>query len=158
MKTSQPVHRGSRHSRGPGGHGVRTAGGHSGGCILQPFQPPDPGVGIPDGHIQPGISKPGGTGSYEPPRPAGIFRPGRGIGALLWPGGIGNNRRAMGEINVVPLAGRHAGAAHHFHVVAAPMMVQGLDVDLPETDSGALKSSDDTLVLVGYQTGPGLFG
>lgn len=61
-------------------------------------------------------------------------------------GGVGNNRRVMGEINVVPLVDVMLVLLIIF-MVAAPMMVQGLDVDLPETDSGALKSSDDLLVL-----------
>ena len=61
-------------------------------------------------------------------------------------GGVGNNRKVLGEINVVPLVDIMLVLLIIF-MVAAPMMVQGLDVSLPETDSGALKSSDDLLIL-----------
>lgn len=61
-------------------------------------------------------------------------------------GGVGNNRKVLGEINVVPLVDVMLVLLIIF-MVAAPMMVQGLDVNLPETDSGALKSSDDLLIM-----------
>lgn len=52
----------------------------------------------------------------------------------------------MGEINVVPLVDVMLVLLIIF-MVTAPMMMQGLDVKLPETDSGSLKQSDELLVL-----------
>ena len=54
--------------------------------------------------------------------------------------------RFMGEINVVPLVDVMLVLLIIF-MVTAPMMVQGLDVKLPETDTGTLKQSDELLVL-----------
>lgn len=58
----------------------------------------------------------------------------------------GGKGRFMGEINVVPLVDVMLVLLIIF-MVTAPMMYQGLDVKLPETDSGALKESQDLLVL-----------
>lgn len=52
----------------------------------------------------------------------------------------------MGEINVVPLVDVMLVLLIIF-MVTAPMMIQGVEVRLPETDSGALKQSDELLVL-----------
>jgi biopolymer transport protein TolR len=52
----------------------------------------------------------------------------------------------MGEINVVPLVDVMLVLLIIF-MVTAPMMVQGLDVKLPETDAGSLKQNDDLLML-----------
>jgi len=52
----------------------------------------------------------------------------------------------MGEINVVPLVDVVLVLLIIF-MVTAPMMVQGLDVKLPETDAGTLKQSEELLVL-----------
>jgi len=52
----------------------------------------------------------------------------------------------MGEINVVPLVDVMLVLLIIF-MVTAPMMVQGLDVKLPETEAGALKQSEELLVL-----------
>ncbi len=54
--------------------------------------------------------------------------------------------RFMGEINVVPLVDVMLVLLIIF-MVTAPMMVQGLDVKLPETTTAALKQSDEMLVL-----------
>ena len=54
--------------------------------------------------------------------------------------------RTMGEINVVPLVDVVLVLLIIF-MVTAPMMVQGLDVKLPETEAGALKQSEELLIL-----------
>jgi biopolymer transport protein TolR len=54
--------------------------------------------------------------------------------------------RFMGEINVVPLVDVMLVLLIIF-MVTAPMMVQGLDVKLPQTDAGALKQDEELLVL-----------
>ena len=54
--------------------------------------------------------------------------------------------RVMGEINVVPLVDVVLVLLIIF-MVTAPMLVQGLDVKLPETEAGALKQSDELLIL-----------
>jgi biopolymer transport protein TolR len=54
--------------------------------------------------------------------------------------------RFMGEINVVPLVDVMLVLLIIF-MVTAPMMVQGLDVKLPETDAQALKQSEELLIL-----------
>ncbi|MBI5522259.1 MAG: biopolymer transporter ExbD [Desulfarculus sp.] len=61
-------------------------------------------------------------------------------------GGVGNKGSIMGEINVVPLVDVMLVLLIIF-MVAAPMMVQGLEVKLPATDSGAFKQNDELLVL-----------
>lgn len=60
--------------------------------------------------------------------------------------GVGNKGRFLGEINVVPLVDVVLVLLIIF-MVTAPMMVQGLDVKLPATTSGALKTSEELLVL-----------
>ncbi len=55
-------------------------------------------------------------------------------------------RRVMGEINVVPLVDVVLVLLIIF-MVTAPMMMQGLDVKLPETEAGTLKQSDELLIL-----------
>lgn len=54
--------------------------------------------------------------------------------------------RIMGEINVVPLVDVMLVLLIIF-MVTAPMMVQGLDVKLPETDAGVLKQDEELLML-----------
>lgn len=61
--------------------------------------------------------------------------------------GVSTGRgRIMGEINVVPLVDVMLVLLIIF-MVTAPMMVQGLDVKLPETTSEALKQSEELLIL-----------
>ncbi|MCB2188363.1 MAG: protein TolR [Deltaproteobacteria bacterium] len=67
-------------------------------------------------------------------------------------GGVGGKGRFMGEINVVPLVDVMLVLLIIF-MVAAPMMVQGVEVKLPETESGALKSDENLLVLSVTQAG-----
>jgi biopolymer transport protein TolR len=57
-----------------------------------------------------------------------------------------NRGKFMGEINVVPLVDVMLVLLIIF-MVTAPMLTQGLDVALPETNSSALKQSDEVLVL-----------
>ena len=60
--------------------------------------------------------------------------------------GGGRGRSYLGEINVVPLVDVVLVLLIIF-MVTAPMLVQGLDVRLPVTDSGALKTSEHQLVI-----------
>ncbi len=54
--------------------------------------------------------------------------------------------KVMGEINVVPLVDVMLVLLIIF-MVAAPMMTQGVDVELPTTNSEALRQADELLVL-----------
>lgn len=58
----------------------------------------------------------------------------------------GNNRRLMSEINVTPLVDVMLVLLIIF-MVAAPMMTQGVDVNLPKTEARNIKTSDEPLVL-----------
>jgi biopolymer transport protein TolR len=64
---------------------------------------------------------------------AGVQRPGSG-------------RRAMSEINVTPFVDVALVLLIIF-MVTAPMMQQGIDVDLPETTTQALRVKDEPLIL-----------
>ena len=57
-----------------------------------------------------------------------------------------NRNKFMSEINVVPLVDVVLVLLIIF-MVTAPMMTQGLDVELPQTDSSALRQSDDLIIL-----------
>ncbi len=59
--------------------------------------------------------------------------------------GSGNNQ-FMSEINVTPFVDVMLVLLIIF-MVTAPMMVQGVDVDLPKATSKALKGSDDKLII-----------
>ena len=58
----------------------------------------------------------------------------------------GHNRQLMSEINVTPLVDVMLVLLIIF-MVAAPMMTQGVDVNLPKTESKNIKTSDETLML-----------
>jgi biopolymer transport protein TolR len=64
------------------------------------------------------------------------------LGAL----GPGRDHRAMSEINVTPLVDVMLVLLIIF-MVTAPMLQQGLDVDLPETSTQPLRMQDEPLVL-----------
>jgi biopolymer transport protein TolR len=58
----------------------------------------------------------------------------------------GNNRRFMSEINVTPLVDVMLVLLIIF-MVAAPMMMQGVDVNLPKTTTKNIKTLDEPLML-----------
>ncbi|MBW2708185.1 MAG: protein TolR [Deltaproteobacteria bacterium] len=58
----------------------------------------------------------------------------------------GNNRQLMSEINVTPFVDVMLVLLIIF-MVAAPMMTQGVEVNLPKTESRNIKTSDDPLML-----------
>ena len=58
----------------------------------------------------------------------------------------GNNRRFMSEINVTPLVDVMLVLLIIF-MVAAPMMMQGVDVNLPKTTTKNIKTMDEPLML-----------
>jgi len=58
----------------------------------------------------------------------------------------GNNRQLMSEINVTPFVDVMLVLLIIF-MVAAPMMTQGVDVNLPKTESKNIKTSEDPLML-----------
>jgi len=64
------------------------------------------------------------------------------VGAM----GPGRDHRAMSEINVTPLVDVMLVLLIIF-MVTAPMLQQGLDVDLPETSTQPLRMQDEPLVL-----------
>ena len=58
----------------------------------------------------------------------------------------GKNKRFMSEINVTPLVDVMLVLLIIF-MVAAPMMMQGVDVNLPKTTTKNIKTSDEPLML-----------
>jgi biopolymer transport protein TolR len=58
----------------------------------------------------------------------------------------GRRRRAISEINVTPFVDVMLVLLVIF-MVTAPMMQQGIDVDLPETTTQPLRTKDDPLIL-----------
>ena len=60
--------------------------------------------------------------------------------------GLGREHRPLSEINVTPLVDVMLVLLIIF-MVTAPMMQQGLEVDLPETTSQPMRLKDDSLVL-----------
>jgi biopolymer transport protein TolR len=64
------------------------------------------------------------------------------VGALR----TGHDHRAMSEINVTPLVDVMLVLLIIF-MVTAPMLQQGLDVDLPETTTQPIRMQDEPLIL-----------
>ena len=60
--------------------------------------------------------------------------------------GSSNNRQSMSEINVTPLVDVMLVLLIIF-MVTAPMMQQGIDIDLPETAASGIEASDEPFVL-----------
>ena len=58
----------------------------------------------------------------------------------------GNNNQLMSEINVTPFVDVMLVLLIIF-MVAAPMMIQGVDVNLPKTEAKNIKTSDEPLML-----------
>jgi len=59
---------------------------------------------------------------------------------------IGDQRRLMSEINVIPFVDVMLVLLIIF-MVATPMLVQGVDVNLPKTEARPIKTKEDPLVL-----------
>jgi biopolymer transport protein TolR len=60
--------------------------------------------------------------------------------------GNGGKKRLMSDINVTPFVDVMLVLLIIF-MVTAPMMIQGVDVNLPKTEAKPLKTKDDPLVL-----------
>ena len=60
--------------------------------------------------------------------------------------GSSNHRNSMSEINVTPLVDVMLVLLIIF-MVTAPMMQQGIDIDLPETAASGMETSDEPFVL-----------
>jgi biopolymer transport protein TolR len=60
--------------------------------------------------------------------------------------GTGNNKRFMSDINVTPFVDVMLVLLIIF-MVTAPLMIQGIDVDLPETTAEEIRTKEDPLIL-----------
>lgn len=60
--------------------------------------------------------------------------------------GSSNDRRTMSEINVTPLVDVMLVLLIIF-MVTAPMMQQGIDIDLPETAASGIETNDEPFIL-----------
>jgi biopolymer transport protein TolR len=60
--------------------------------------------------------------------------------------GSGNNKRYMSDINVTPFVDVMLVLLIIF-MVTAPMMIQGIDVNLPQTVAKEIKSKEEPLIL-----------
>jgi biopolymer transport protein TolR len=61
-------------------------------------------------------------------------------------GGQGNNRQAMADINVTPLVDVMLVLLVIF-MVTAPMMQQGVQVNLPKADTKAMAQAEETVIV-----------
>ncbi len=66
---------------------------------------------------------------------------------MAFSGGGGRSRMVMSEINVTPLVDVMLVLLIIF-MVTTPMMQQGIDIDLPETASSGVATTDEPFVLV----------
>ena len=64
----------------------------------------------------------------------------------MGPSKNGNQKRLMADINVTPLVDVMLVLLIIF-MITAPMMTQGVDVNLPKTESKNIKTSEDPLML-----------
>jgi biopolymer transport protein TolR len=69
----------------------------------------------------------------------------------------GKSRTTMSEINVTPFVDVMLVLLVIF-MVTAPMMQQGIDVDLPKTSSSGVQPNDDPFVIVVSKNGQVTFG
>lgn len=60
--------------------------------------------------------------------------------------GLGNQKRFMSDINVTPLVDVMLVLLIIF-MVTAPMMIQGVEVNLPQTTAKSIKTREDPLML-----------
>ena len=60
--------------------------------------------------------------------------------------GVGNEKKFMSEINVTPLVDVMLVLLIIF-MVTAPMMMQGVEVNLPQTTAKSIKTREDPLIL-----------
>jgi biopolymer transport protein TolR len=67
-------------------------------------------------------------------------------------GGQGDDRRVMAEINVTPLVDVMLVLLVIF-MVTAPMMQQGVQVNLPKADTKAMTTQDETVVVTVNKSG-----
>ncbi len=67
-------------------------------------------------------------------------------------GGAGNNRRVMAEINVTPLVDVMLVLLVIF-MVTAPMMQQGVQVNLPKADTKGMTAAEETVVVTVDKSG-----
>jgi biopolymer transport protein TolR len=67
-------------------------------------------------------------------------------------GGQGNNRAAMADINVTPLVDVMLVLLVIF-MVTAPMMQQGVQVNLPKADTKAMAQAEETVIVTVDGTG-----
>jgi biopolymer transport protein TolR len=65
---------------------------------------------------------------------------------MAFSNGNGRDRRLMAEINIVPLTDVMLVLLIIF-MVAAPMLTQGVDVNLPQANAKAMRSDEERLVL-----------
>jgi biopolymer transport protein TolR len=68
------------------------------------------------------------------------------------PMAFGNNKRFMSDINVTPLVDVMLVLLIIF-MVAAPMMIEGVDVNLPKTTASNIKTQEDPLMLTVNKAG-----